>query len=156
MAYLNPAGASMVWPACCSRSAAAGCLPLTPDYVAGEVWSGCSQWWWSHKVHTVQTLLCTPRPTPWLMSSVAQLSHPCTLLAFLSQGHFEVTPGGVLEAPRSVWRPSFTANMVHSDSICRFLLLVLLGLMVAFVHTGKPPFYVQLVLLGLFFFFFFR
>ncbi|TKS79811.1 hypothetical protein D9C73_013958 [Collichthys lucidus] len=30
---------------------------------------------------------------------------------------------------------SLAAVMVHSSSICRFLLLVLLGLMVAFVHT---------------------
>ncbi|XP_044076050.1 protein SNORC isoform X2 [Siniperca chuatsi] len=29
--------------------------------------------------------------------------------------------------------------MVHSSSICRFLLLVLLGLMVAFVHTAADP-----------------
>lgn len=35
---------------------------------------------------------------------------------------------------------SLTATMVHSSSICRVLLLVLLGLLVAFVHTGKPPF----------------
>lgn len=134
-----------MWPAWRSRSAAAGCLPLTPNYVAREVWSGCAQRWWFHKVHTVQTLLCAPRPTPstHVFGCPPTPPHPhappVLSFTFLSQGQFEVTPGGVLEALRSVWRPSFTANMVHSGSFCRFLLLVLLGLTVAFVHTGKPP-----------------
>lgn len=35
-------------------------------------------------------------------------------------------------------RSSFRSTMLHSSSICRVLLLVLLGLLVAYVHTGKP------------------
>lgn len=127
-------------------------LDVYPSHptVAGGVCSGCAQWWWAHKVHTVQTLLCTPRPAP-PTSSVAQRSHPCAPPVLSSRS----SPWVRLKLPlvefRSVWRPNCSANMVRSGSICRFLLLVLLGLMVAFVHTGKPSFYVQSALLGLFF-----
>lgn len=67
-------------PSRCPRSAATGCLPLTPNYLAREVWSGCAQWWCAHKVHTVQTVLCTPSPTPRLMSLVVCLSSSCAPL----------------------------------------------------------------------------
>lgn len=86
--------------------------------------------------HLVPPLLSPPQlptsPPPAL---------PCTLLPLLSRGQLLVwSYCSRTFGDASLWS-SLTATMVHSSSssICRFLLLVLLGLMVAFVHTGKPP-----------------
>lgn len=130
----------VTWP----RSAATECLPLTPNYVcAGGVWSGWALWWCAHKVHTVQTVLCTPSPTPSLTPQLptSPPALPCTLLLLLSQGQLLVWSSRSFgDASALSGISSLTATMVHSSSICRFLLLVLLGLLVAFVHTGKHPF----------------
>lgn len=139
-----------------ARSVATECLPLTPNYVAVGVWSGWALRWCAHKVHTVQTVLCTPSPTPSLtpqLPTSPPAALPCTPLLLLSQGQllvWSLTSFG--DAFCSVWHPS--ATMVHSSSICRVLLLVLLGFLVAFVHTGKPPFlcvinmFISFLLLG--------
>ncbi len=86
--------------------------------------------------HLVPPLLCLPLHLLLLLHSPALSSCSSPRVSY----SFEVTTQGVLETLRIVWRSSFTATMVHSSGTCRFFLLMLLGLMVAFVHTGKPPF----------------
>lgn len=89
--------------------------------------------------------LGTPSPTPSLtprLPTFLSPTLPWTLLLLPSPRvtyRFE----SLLEFWRrfTPWRSSLAATMVHSSSssICRILLLVFLGLLVAFVHTGKTP-----------------
>lgn len=90
----------------------------------------------------------TPSPTPSLTPQLLTFlppELPSSLLLLLSQGQLLLWNHCLRsfgDASLFSWRSSLAATMVHSSSsssICRFLLLVLLGVLVAFVHTGKPP-----------------
>ena len=89
--------------------------------------------------------LGTPSPTPSLTPRLPTFLPPAlpwTLLLLHLPGSLTGLKSLLVEFWRRFalyWRSSLAATMVHSSSICRFLLLVFLGLLVAFVHTGKPP-----------------
>lgn len=70
-----------------------GCRVFTPHTQEG-FWSGCALRWCAHRVHTVQTVLCTPSPSPFLSPPQLPTSPPPvlprTLLLLLSQGQLLV------------------------------------------------------------------
>lgn len=115
-----------MWPAHCPRSAATECLPLTPNYVAREVWERvCPVMMCSQSPHCPDSPVHTQShpltgvfsclPLPLLCSPLLSCSSPRVSYSF------EVTTGGVLETLRScltfiLQQPSWFTAAVSADS----------------------------------------
>lgn len=115
--------------------------PQCPSTVWPEGFCGWALGWCAHKVHTVQTILYTPSPTPELPTFPGScLALPSTPLLLLCWAELLVGRRHLKEFWRRFPLPRrspFTATTMVRSGIFRVFLLVLLGLLVTFVHTGK-------------------
>lgn len=112
-------------------------LPVAPHIqLCGQ--TGCTHSWCTHKVHTVQTVLWTPSPAPLshaLSCPPLPLCAPLPMCSSLPVDRSKLPADGFCPRESSL---CLMVTMVHSGGICRTFLLVLIGLTVTFVCTGKP------------------